>query len=227
MLSLYDSVFGCRHRRMTRPMTPVTRPGVPSGETYVVCLDCGKQFAYDWDHMRLGEPIDPASDAGVVRKEPARPRKSKLKYALIASAIPLGIVFGKAVLNKRRAAPGAQRVTPEHDRDSAMHRYVRLPNGGPGARFRIGDLVRYIEQSGRDYIIQGQVDCALADHPMPQSLDYWLRERFARNKDVKQATNEVVTALVATGLFEDVPDLKCPDSGEPGRGLRLTAQLQR
>lgn len=22
-------------------------------QTYVVCLDCGKEFAYDWDEMRL------------------------------------------------------------------------------------------------------------------------------------------------------------------------------
>jgi hypothetical protein len=27
---------------------------------YVVCLDCGKEFAYDWKAMRVGEPvIDP------------------------------------------------------------------------------------------------------------------------------------------------------------------------
>lgn len=30
----------------------------PSGETYVVCLDCAKQFVYDWDKMRTGELIE-------------------------------------------------------------------------------------------------------------------------------------------------------------------------
>jgi len=24
---------------------------------YVTCLDCGKEFAYNWDEMRLEEPI--------------------------------------------------------------------------------------------------------------------------------------------------------------------------
>jgi hypothetical protein len=34
--------------------------------TYVVCLDCGKQFAYDWKSMRKGDqmiPPPPASEA--------------------------------------------------------------------------------------------------------------------------------------------------------------------
>ncbi len=25
--------------------------------TYVVCLDCGKEFRYDWNEMRLGKPV--------------------------------------------------------------------------------------------------------------------------------------------------------------------------
>ena len=53
--SILDGLFGCSNRRLTRPITPVSKPGVPSGDTYVVCLDCGKQYAYDWDHMRIGE----------------------------------------------------------------------------------------------------------------------------------------------------------------------------
>jgi hypothetical protein len=32
-------------------------------------LDCGKQFAYDWDRMRLGAPIKRAVDTGVLRPE--------------------------------------------------------------------------------------------------------------------------------------------------------------
>jgi hypothetical protein len=26
--------------------------------TYVVCLDCGKEFDYNWKDMRIGEPVD-------------------------------------------------------------------------------------------------------------------------------------------------------------------------
>ena len=46
-------LLGCTHRRMSRPITP------PKGETYVVCLDCGKQFVYDWKEMRVGPRIEP------------------------------------------------------------------------------------------------------------------------------------------------------------------------
>ena len=40
-------LFHCGHRHLTRPFTPLSQIGVPRGETYVVCLDCTKQFAYD------------------------------------------------------------------------------------------------------------------------------------------------------------------------------------
>lgn len=52
--------FSCHHKHLTRPMTPISKPGVPIGDTYGVCLDCGKQFTYDWDTMRIGKVIRPA-----------------------------------------------------------------------------------------------------------------------------------------------------------------------
>jgi hypothetical protein len=58
MLESLFGMFSCRHRRTTRPITPLSKPGSPAGETYVVCLDCGKHFAYDWTRMRLGAQID-------------------------------------------------------------------------------------------------------------------------------------------------------------------------
>jgi hypothetical protein len=51
-------LFRCSHKRLTLPMTPVGKTGVPTGKPYVVCLDCGSQFAYDWKEMRVGERID-------------------------------------------------------------------------------------------------------------------------------------------------------------------------
>lgn len=54
---LVDFFFGCRHRRITRPMTPVRKPRSEPGDTYVVCLDCGQQFRYDTAVMRLGTRI--------------------------------------------------------------------------------------------------------------------------------------------------------------------------
>jgi len=44
-------LFGCRHRRTTFPQTLVRDDGV-SVATYVVCLDCGRQFVYSWPEMR-------------------------------------------------------------------------------------------------------------------------------------------------------------------------------
>ncbi|BBL76346.1 hypothetical protein [Methylomagnum ishizawai] len=94
---------------------------------------------------------------------------------------------------------------------------IDLPYGG---RFDEHGLVAHIRASGRDYIIQGQQKGALAEHPKPHSLDYWLRQ-FARNPDIKQAENSVMDALVATGLFVVEHHLTCPDSGRPCKGLRL------
>ena len=55
--SLLRLLFRCSHKRISRPITPASRPGVPEADTYVVCLDCGERFSYDWQHMRVGARI--------------------------------------------------------------------------------------------------------------------------------------------------------------------------
>lgn len=40
-------------------MTPAAKPGVARGDAYVVCLDCGQQFAYDTQQMRMGARLAP------------------------------------------------------------------------------------------------------------------------------------------------------------------------
>ena len=57
--SLLNTLFGCTHQRTTFPQTPLRKsgyqaPGATRNGTYVVCLDCGKEFAYDWHRMRVG-----------------------------------------------------------------------------------------------------------------------------------------------------------------------------
>jgi hypothetical protein len=52
-------LFGCRRHRLTRPITPVRRNDATPGDTYVVCLECGRQFYYDTVTMRVGTPIGP------------------------------------------------------------------------------------------------------------------------------------------------------------------------
>jgi len=61
--SLLNTLFGCNHRNTTFPLTPARRNAAfsaPGGRigTYVVCLDCGKEFAYNWNDMRVGEPVE-------------------------------------------------------------------------------------------------------------------------------------------------------------------------
>ena len=55
--------LACRHNRTTQPFTAsVASKAVKSSDWesvgsgpshYVVCLDCGKKFAYDWQNMRM------------------------------------------------------------------------------------------------------------------------------------------------------------------------------
>jgi hypothetical protein len=81
----------------------VTKAGERRGGAYVVCLDCGKQFPYDVQQMRIGKAAPALPDAGVLHPPVVAPR-SKLRYAMWASAIPAAIFLGKAFAKKRRSA---------------------------------------------------------------------------------------------------------------------------
>ena len=96
--SVLNLLFRCPHRRLTRPVSPVSRGGVSQGQTYVVCLDCGKQFAYDLQEMRIGGPLESSHESGVLHPDMPRARTPKLKYALWAS-VPLAFLLG-AVIKK-------------------------------------------------------------------------------------------------------------------------------
>jgi len=54
---LLDALFGCWHNNMSFPLT--ARSGSRRNAaasltgTYVVCLDCGREFAYDWREMKI------------------------------------------------------------------------------------------------------------------------------------------------------------------------------
>jgi len=58
----FDAFFGCWHNHYSFPIT--VRRGARRNAaasltgTYVVCLDCGKEFPYDWQEMKVldGEP---------------------------------------------------------------------------------------------------------------------------------------------------------------------------
>jgi hypothetical protein len=54
---LFDVFFGCRHSRYSFPVTLRAAAGRPQAGaltgTYVACLDCGKEFPYDWQEMKV------------------------------------------------------------------------------------------------------------------------------------------------------------------------------
>lgn len=109
--TISNLLFRCPHRRLTRPITPVSKPGVPSGETYVVCLDCGKQFSYDWKEMKQGGPIESSATEGVLKPDMPKPPNTKIKYALLGASLPLLAVLLKP---KPKRKPPAE--TGESDR---------------------------------------------------------------------------------------------------------------
>jgi hypothetical protein len=70
-----EILFGCSHNRLTRPFTI-------QQETYMVCLDCGKQVYYSAEEMR------PLSGWEVRRLKAARAGEMKV-VPIPAAAQPL------------------------------------------------------------------------------------------------------------------------------------------
>ncbi len=74
-MSLFDVVFGCSHKRCSFPITVRGKQRRSEAAsvtgTYVVCLDCGHEFAYDWNRMKLVNGKSPAvADATPVFTDP-------------------------------------------------------------------------------------------------------------------------------------------------------------
>lgn len=65
---MFSLLFGCRHRHVTRPITPARRSRTQPPGAYVACLDCGKRFHYDVANMRMGAAILAVVDAAQARQ---------------------------------------------------------------------------------------------------------------------------------------------------------------
>jgi hypothetical protein len=72
---ILDALWGCTHSHYSFPIT--VKKGKRSQAsfltgTYVVCLDCGKEFPYDWKQMKI---VDAANErtpvASLATKEAA------------------------------------------------------------------------------------------------------------------------------------------------------------
>jgi hypothetical protein len=72
---LVDTMFGCRHDRYSFPIT--VRAGSRRATatqrigTYVACLDCGREFAYDWQEMKIVDLNSRQARHALVTKEAA------------------------------------------------------------------------------------------------------------------------------------------------------------
>ena len=56
---ILDALFGCGHKRYSFPITVKKGRRTPAScvtGTYVVCLDCGKEFPYYWKQMKIVSP---------------------------------------------------------------------------------------------------------------------------------------------------------------------------
>lgn len=74
---LLDGFFGCWHTNLSFPITihsAARRSAAASlTGTYVVCLDCGKEFAYDWHQMKIVDEAPQQTPAvpDLASKQPA------------------------------------------------------------------------------------------------------------------------------------------------------------
>lgn len=71
---IMDAVFGCRHHRYSFPLTirgSARRAQTTRIGTYVVCLDCGREFSYDWQHMRVADSQPAKAGNSLITKEAA------------------------------------------------------------------------------------------------------------------------------------------------------------
>ena len=79
--NLMDILFGCWHSNYSFPIT--AKHGSRRGAarvtgTYVVCLDCGREFPYDWKTMKVvGENFTPAATPAPVLVKSSEPLISK------------------------------------------------------------------------------------------------------------------------------------------------------
>jgi hypothetical protein len=72
---MMDTLFGCRHAHYSFPITirASSRRVTASSHigTYVVCLDCGREFNYDWQRMRIADSEPKGKAGSLVTKEAA------------------------------------------------------------------------------------------------------------------------------------------------------------
>jgi hypothetical protein len=101
--TVINLLFRCPHHRLTRPMAPITKAGTPQSQSYVVCLDCGKQFEYDLNQMRIGKSIDHSHEHAVVPPPRRVSPGKKAAYGVLA-AVPVALLANLMWKGRRGSA---------------------------------------------------------------------------------------------------------------------------
>jgi hypothetical protein len=94
--SVLNALFGCPHNRLTFPLTPGQNTKTPAAAqrrgAYIVCLDCGQEFHYNWVEMRMGEAVNSQSHASGAESyfnaEPEAASVSSKRYCPIGEDLP-------------------------------------------------------------------------------------------------------------------------------------------
>jgi hypothetical protein len=61
--SLLNALLGCSHKRTTFPITDMR---TARKRTHVTCLNCGKEFEYNWMQMKLADEVRPVAVPSVM-----------------------------------------------------------------------------------------------------------------------------------------------------------------
>ena len=90
-MGLLDALFGCPHKKLSFPITVRgSRRRMKAASitgTYVVCLDCGHEFPYDWNEMKVIREWSVSRAKTIVHTAPATPHSARRAWvmALIVS----------------------------------------------------------------------------------------------------------------------------------------------
>jgi hypothetical protein len=75
LTSILRLLFSCRHKHYSFPITVTKHRGAltrSGAGMYVVCLDCARQFPYDWEQMKVVWTPDKPKGAPEPQKAPAK-----------------------------------------------------------------------------------------------------------------------------------------------------------
>jgi len=86
--AVLNAVLVCHHRRTTFPVSPGRTAAGALPRTYIVCLDCGTELPYDWNHMRvMPSTVRAAKPRGLEPHPPVR--RAPPAVVLPAATVPV------------------------------------------------------------------------------------------------------------------------------------------